>query len=115
MSESRGVARITDKPGKVDLNLDTLDLEAAAPPFTFVAGGQRFVVENIEERDWQDLLDFDAADPKATMALMLGEEQFQKFSQVRGVSMRKLKPLLTRIQEHFGLGDVGEGDASAGS
>ena len=77
MSPTRGgVTRLSDKPGKVDLNLDTLDLEAAAPPFTFVAGGQRFVVENIEERDWQDLMDFDATDAEATLKMILGEDQY---------------------------------------
>ena len=115
MSPTRGVTRLTDKPGKIDLNLDTLDMEAAAPPFTFVAGGQRFVVENIEERDWQDLLEFDATDPEATMEMMLGADQYVEFHKVRGISMRKIKPLLAAIREHFGLGDLGEDDASPGS
>lgn len=114
MSPTRGVARI-DKPGKVDMNLDTLDMEAAAPPFTFVAGGQRFVVENIEDRQWQDLMEFDDTDPEETIKMILGNDQYDAFREIKGISMRKIKSLLTAIRGHFGLGDLGEGDASPGS
>lgn len=105
----------TDKLAGINLNLDTLDTEAAVEPFVFVAGGKRFVVEHIEDHDWQDLLNFDATDAEASMRLMLGDEQYDGFASIKGISMRKTKTLLTAIQEHFGMGDTPEGSASPGS
>lgn len=105
----------TDKPSRVNLNLDTLDSEGSREPFTFVVDGKRFVVNDIEDHDWQDLLEFDATDAAASIRLMLGDEQYEAFHACRGVSMRKTKVLLTAIQEHFGMGETPEGDASPGS
>jgi len=105
----------TDKPAGVNLNLDTLESEGSKEPFVFVIGGRRFVVDDIEDHDWQDLLEFDATDAAASIRLMLGDEQYEAFHATRGVSMRKTKALLTAIQEHFGMGDLPEGGASPGS
>lgn len=109
------VSKLGDKPARVDFNLDTLDMEGSVAPFVFVAGGHRFTVDSIEDHDWQELMAFEGADFASTLKLMLGMEQYVIFTEIKGVSVRKIKPLLDAIQAHFGLPDTPEGDASSGS
>jgi hypothetical protein len=104
---------VSDKPGKV-FNLDALDREGAPEPFQFSVKGQRFVVDDIESRDWQDLVAM-GDDPEEGLRVALGPDQWEKFRAVKGVPMWKVGKLVEAISEHFGLGEPGEGDASSGS
>lgn len=113
MSTSTSRSR-ADKPGPV-FNLDTLEREGEAPgPFNFVVGGKRFVVEDLQDVDWQDLI-ATGVDPKKDLALALGEDQYAKFEAIRGIPGWKLSKLVEQITQHFGLAGPGEGNASSGS
>lgn len=102
-----------DKPGPV-FSLDALEREARPEPFEFAVAGQRFAVEDMEERDWQDLL-LIGDDPEEGLRVSLGDEQYRKFKEIRGVPSWKLHKLMEAITEHFGLATPGEGAGSSGS
>lgn len=102
-----------DKPGPV-FSLDALEREGAPEPFEFAVGGKRFTVEDVQARDWQDLLAI-GEDPEQGLRVTLGAEQYERFRQIRGVPSWKLERLMKAIAEHFGLGTPGEGDGSSGS
>jgi hypothetical protein len=102
-----------DKPGPV-FSLDALEREGKPDPFQFAVGGERFVVEDMEERDWQDLL-FIGDDPEKGLQVSLGDEQYLRFKEIRGVPSWKLQKLMEAIAEYFGLAMPGEDAGSSGS
>lgn len=102
-----------DKPGAV-FNLDTLEREGTTEPFSFVAKGKRFVIDGLEDKDWQDLVSA-GADPIANLRVALGDEQYAEFEKIRGIPAWKLGQLAEAIQQHFGVGDSGEDAGSSGS
>lgn len=101
-------ARTSDKPGPV-FSLDALERESATEPFQFAVKGERFVVEDVESNDWQDLLSV-GEDPEKGLRVTLGDEQYERFKKIRGVPSWKLAKLMEAISEHFGLATPGEGE-----
>ncbi|HET7388425.1 MAG TPA: hypothetical protein VFJ19_17365 [Nocardioidaceae bacterium] len=99
------------KPSEVSLDLDTLEKESDPGPFTFRAGGERFEVRDVRDVDWQDLLTVDLGIESLRAAL---GDDWKRFEKVR-LSGWKLDKLIAGFMRHYGLGNSGEGDASAGS
>lgn len=113
MSTSSSRSR-ADKPGPV-FNLDVLEREGDAPePYNFVVGGKRFVVEDLQDIDWQDLVSI-GADGVKGLQVALGEDQYAKFEAIRGIPAWKISKLVEQITQHFGLAAPGEDSASSGS
>lgn len=92
-------------PQPVDLDLDALDAEANAKPFTFRLGGEVFTMYGPDEVDWQvqAALDTDDADSlKAFIKELLGgdEEIFARFCSHK-LSARKLSRLTKACYAHY--------------
>lgn len=103
----------SDKPGPV-FSLDALERESSPEPFEFAVDGKRFTVEDVQGRDWQDLLAI-GQDPEKGLRVTLGDEQYERFREVRGVPSWKLERLMQAISDHFGIATPGEDGASSGS
>lgn len=98
----------------VHFDLDSVEDEANAVPFTFTLGGEVFTMLGPEDADWQvqDGLVDGGAGLKDLMRELLGEE-YERFAKHK-VSGRKLSKLLDACQKHYGV-TVPESPASAGS
>lgn len=103
-----------DTPTKPNLNLDALEREGDEQyvPFVFTLGGDRFECLDVNDEDWQVLADIDETDPKASLRLILGDEQYEKFSAHR-LPMWKMNRLMTSWREHNGMPAPGEATASS--
>ena len=59
-----------------------------------------------------NLVDFDPTNPTVVLRTLMGADAFEKFISNPRVTGRRLEQIFTLYQEHYGLGDVGEGSAS---
>ena len=107
-----------DTPSKVNLNLDTLEREAAPEPFFVVVGGKRYTFQDPEECDYRDLLEsqeeYANGNPRRAIELAIREEDREAFFANR-LPGWKLRTLFELYSEHFGLLGLGEADASSPS
>lgn len=100
-----------DKRAPIALNLDTLEREGGAPdPFVFVHGGERILLSDPQEIDWQKLL---AAlrDPMVFFRLVVPPDDHKVFF---GTDMPgwKMNRLMQEYMTHYGLPSPGEATAS---
>lgn len=102
-------------PASKPFDLDALEREGTPEPFTFRAGGEKFTVTDMKERDWSDLAETQD-EPKSWMRLYLGDD-FDRFAGLPHgtVPSWKLEQLVGAINAHFGVGEPGEDNASSGS
>lgn len=92
---------MTTKPSTV-LDLDALEQEGLAPPFTFTMGGQEFTATNPLLWPWEQYDAIDASDFDEVMKAYLGEEQHAAFrAKLSGVPRWKIDRLSTALREHF--------------
>ncbi len=120
MATSKSNGAQPDKPASPDLNLDTLEREGTFRPFVFVHDGRRYQTIDMEETDWQELMDLDEAaqrgDARTMMKMMLADDDWDVFSQTK-VPWWKFTKLAQDMYAHVSAqaGDQGEESASAGS
>lgn len=58
----------------------------------------------------------DQSDLRESLRVLVGDDSYDAFMEAIGdAPVGALKPLVEDIQEHFGIGDQGESDASSGS
>ncbi len=94
---------------KVALNLDTLEREGGTPiPFDFLLAGERYLLSDPQEVDWQDLLTA-MRSPVMFFRIVLPAEQHHKFFAARMPSW-KMAHLMRRYQDHYGLPNGPEAD-----
>lgn len=110
MAASNG-RRQPDKPAPIALNLDTLEREGGATePFAVVLGGERLLLSDPAEVDWQKLL---AAlrDPYVFFRLVIPPDDHEVFF---GTAMPgwKMNKLMESYMAHYGLQSPGEANAS---
>jgi hypothetical protein len=95
-------------------DLDALEREATTDPFGFSAGGKKFTATDVNDIDWQDLVDA-GDDLDKLLPLVLGDDQYAEFRKIRGVPAWKLRRLVLGMQAHFGIGTPEKDDGSSGS
>jgi hypothetical protein len=98
----------------VTFDLDALERESTPEPFTFTVSGESFTVEDMQNRDWQDLLSL-GDDVEASLKFALGDDQYAHFRSIRGLPSWKLERLVRAMAEHFGIGSPEKDDGSSGS
>lgn len=58
----------------------------------------------------------DQSDLRESLRILVGDEVYDEFMEAVGdAPVGALRPLIADIQEHFGLGNEGESDASSGT
>ncbi len=100
-----------ERPAPAMLDLDSLEREGAAEPFTFQLAGKRFLMSDPRDVDWQDLL-VSLSSPQVFFRLVLPPEDHQSFFGSR-LPGWKMQTLMTRYQQHYGIPDAGEAVGSA--
>lgn len=98
----------SDKPAKVAFNLDTFERENAPEPFVIVLGGRRIEFADPQDLDWQDLMEIDDPD-ELTEKCLSAEDKVYFYSQK--IEAFKLRELLERFRDHYGLGSPGNAGA----
>jgi hypothetical protein len=100
-----------DKPPPVALNLDTLEREGGTrEPFVIVLGGERLLLSDPAEVDWQKLLTA-LRDPYVFFRLVIPPDDAETFF---GTAMPgwKMNKLMQAYMAHYGLPSPGEANAS---
>lgn len=93
--------------GKVHLDLDALDRDGTQPgPFVFTLSGQRFVLDDPRDIDWQDLI-IAQRNPLMFIKFTMGDEQYKSFLALR-VPEWKMERLMVEFWKHFGVTDSPE-------
>jgi hypothetical protein len=109
MSEEPMTAK-PDKPAPVGLNLDTLEREGAPEPFAVVLGGQRMLMSDAQDVEWQTLM-LAMQDPHAFFRLVVPRDAQQEFFAAR-LPAWKMRALMDAYTKHYGLTDPGNPAAS---
>lgn len=102
--------RDVDKKPAVALDLDALEREGAPIPFDFLLEGKRYLLSDPQEIDWQDLV---AAlnNPTMFFRLTLPAEDRNDFFASR-LPAWKMRILMRKYQDHYGIPDLPNADAS---
>jgi hypothetical protein len=111
VGSSPGPRRPPDKPAPVALNLDTLEREGGpTDPFVFVHGGERILLSDPAEMDWQKLLNA-MRDPVVFFQLVIPPDCRDAFfnAPMAGWKMNKL---MQSYMAHYGMSSPGEANAS---
>lgn len=105
-----------DKP-KVSLNLDSLERENRAEPFSVVIGGKRYVLLDVQDTDYRALLGglraAQTGRPEVLMALIVPAKDIEAFD-ANSLPTYKLQALIAAYMKHYGV-DLGEAPASSPS
>jgi hypothetical protein len=103
--------RAPDKPAGVSLNLDTLEREGGPQdPFVLVLGGERILLSDAAEMDWQKLL-ASLNDPRVFFRLVIPPDDHKTFFGT-DMSAWKMNKLMESYMAHYGLPSPGEANAS---
>jgi hypothetical protein len=94
-----------DKP-KSSLDLDALEREGAAEPFTFTHAGRQYTLNDPQEQDWQQLM-MAASNPLLALRLLLPEKDKDAFFETP-LPTWKLRALIKAYREHYGVPEEGE-------
>lgn len=87
----------------VVLDLDTLERENAPAPFTFRHSGRRYLLRDPQDIDWQELI-LAIQDSFQFFRSVLPADDQQEFFTAPMASW-KMKALMERYQDHYGLPD----------
>jgi hypothetical protein len=93
----------------VTLNLDKLEREDTKGPFAYLHAGRRWVLNDPEDIDWQELLS-SVGNPVMMLRAALPPDDRDAFFK-SPMPTWKMKALAKNYQDHYGLPDVPEGDA----
>lgn len=109
MADARKIITEAGEP-VVHFDLDALEHEATAEPFTFRLGGDVFTAISPTDADWQATADTETPGGlKAFMGELLGDD-YDRFAEHR-LSNEGLGKLIEACQKHYGV-KTGESKAS---
>lgn len=95
---------------KIDLNLDTVELEKRTP-FAFSLAGRRMVMSDPHLIDWKELVELEK--PIMLLRHVLTEED-RDFLKENPIPAEKFNMLMERFFKHYGF-DLNQGKADASS
>lgn len=91
---------------KQAFNLDALERESSKEPFAFIHLGREYMLEDPQEKDWQQLV-LVVSDPIRFLRLVLRPADVDAFFE-NAMPTWKLRALTEAYRDHFGLGELGE-------
>lgn len=95
-------------------DLDALEVEdESKPPFEFTYQGDKFTLPVAAAMPWQSQLALESANQRESLRLIMGDEQFDRFSALP-MSSARLGKLVEAWLRHQGL-NPGESPASSPS
>jgi hypothetical protein len=94
--------------GAVQFSLDTFEREKTYELFAADLGGQRIVMTDPAELEWQDLAELD--DPVEFIDLCMSDEDKEYLLSLR-LKAWQLEGLMSAYMTHYGIGNRGKGIA----
>lgn len=98
-----------DKP-TISLNLDSLEREGRAEPFAIVLGGNRILMSDAQDVEWQSLM-LAMQNPHAFFKLVVPADDQDAFF-AADLATWKMRRLMEEYTRHYGLTDPGNPGAS---
>jgi hypothetical protein len=102
--------KVTELPERVTLNLDSLERETKADPFSIAFGGRRIEFADVQEIDYRILMTFES-DPLAFFSHAIKAEDKEHFD-AQPLPGWKLEALIRAYRDHYGLGAPGNAPGS---
>lgn len=107
-----------DKPAKIGLNLDSVERDGVVDPYVIVLNGKRYVLTDVQECDYRELLTVQRAmmggEPEKALEILISDEDKAEFF-ANKLPNWKVEKLMRGYNEHYGLPTPGEAPASSPS
>ncbi len=101
--ETNDVAKDAEKQQEVVLDLDLLERENAPAPFTFRHAGRRYMLRDPQDVDWQELMLAIDNSYQFFHSVLPADDQKDFFK--APMPSWKMKTLMERYQQHYGITD----------
>lgn len=103
MTDEKNTAEDASAQPDVVLDLDTLEREDAPQPFTFRHAERRYMLRDPQDIDWQELLLAINDSYQFFRSVLPADDQEDFFT--APMASWKMKALMERYQQHYGLPD----------